>query len=261
MGIEDTQFFFRKCGDLFIPKGVLVPGKGGRSASPSGGFTCSGDSNLLCENFDGGTTHCVDDGATEQDNCWVVWTSSDLVNLTVNNQAAGLEGTYGKNLQVTGDIGNAYTYTTITTSTPVHSFVIVNIGTLTLSNSEAAIFALKSADGNNDRATLDIKDVSGTKTWVLNSGGVAASSGTPTPATGTWYIWLYFDLATTTAIAYISSTSTKPAATITIADSGAGSGAGRVYCFGYKSDTYGLVNNVTFDKIRVGSSAFGNNGE
>jgi hypothetical protein len=243
---------------------ALVVGQmGGAPDSPPAGFSCSGDSELICDNFDGGSTSCGDDANS---NCWESWTKSGTQ--TVNNQATGLEGTYGKYVDAVEGDGKQFSYATFTAQNEVYGFAEVSWVGQSLTNGTAMrVLAFTSSDGGNERCSIKIKRVAATYYWCPSQGdteGTCASSPAPAVST-TYYIWFYFLIGSGSdgiCQGWISTTTTTPGSpTISITDGGSMGQAARIDLGAFDTSSTGELDQITFDKVRVATTAFGDNGE
>lgn len=224
--------------------GTMIMG-GGVPAAPA---SCGAGTELLCENFDGSTA-CGDGSHTNCNNTWTV-SGAPTFDFNYATAPAPLEGTYSFRINMsTGDDETGW-YKAFTASDAVHFFYIVNAHLRTLSNIN---FMITDSAG----ALLMAVNNAGYEFNIM-CGTVNAYSATTMAVDTTYYIWGDYTKGTgANAVCHLfhSTDTTKGAADITITNGDATGQAARAVL--YQSSI--ASNDFIMDKIRVGTSAFGDN--
>jgi len=205
---------------------------------------------VVADNFDGGSTSCVDDANT---NCWFGWNS--VSQSTVNNQATGLEtgSDHGKSNNANSGYANGG-WGNIASTNTAYMFAEMKgtVGDISSGNKATTIFLYDS--GFTVFCALQV---------LSSSFIVATESGfttmSLTPGNGTKY-WVWLEDTGGTCTAKISTTSSKAGAT-SVSQSGS-STPGFTY-FGVQALNLAnmVYNPITYDKIELGTAAaFGDDG-
>lgn len=231
---------------------MQVAGSGGAAA-----FTCSGDTALACDNYDGGSVECVDDGSDPaQTNCWATYTVRSCAGGTITNVGTGLESgsNYGKTL--TAASGN-YCASYVTTTALGGAFVRLNIANISAGSAPdgTSVVAVRSSAD----AGLCNLGVNNGK-WVVYSNGAWNAAESTGPSAGTtYYVWIdYTKNSATGCKITVATTGTKGTAFGAPGYQTANTDAVRTQMYAQRYDTTGRSDPVTFDRLRVGTTAFGN---
>lgn len=210
----------------------------------TGGAACGAGTELVCENFDGSTA-CGDGSHT---NCSVTWTQVNSAPFDFNyaTSPAPLEGTYSGRF-ISDNTNQGWTKT-FTAQDVVHFFFIVNAHTLATSDK---IFRLLDASDN------EVMSVSNAGyEFDIHCGTTWAYSTTMSVDT-TYYIWGDYTKGTgANAVCHLfhSTDTTKGAADITITTGDATAQAAKAQMWHSGGNLEYVI-----DKIRIGTSAFGDN--
>jgi len=223
------------------------------------GFTCSGDSGLLCDTFDGGSTTCGDD-ASSQENCWEDWVVDGA---TINNQATGLEGTYAKSIICPDWSSSKSTKNTFTANSTVYAFTRWQADTIAAASDASKAIIYMASEYGDSKCIAGIKNSSGTH-YFYTSTAADVDVSALTPAAGTEY-WLWLEAANGgNCTLYASATSTKPAATVaSVADNSSSNKYMKIYFYAHATNpSNDTVDNVFIDKVRIRATpAYGDDGE
>jgi hypothetical protein len=208
---------------------------------------CGAGTELVCESFEGS----ISCGNGIHTNCSVEWT---MVNEASNSDfsyvtaPAPLEGSYSLRLaeNVDGDTGWVKSFTA---SDTVHFFFMVNVSAR---YTQSDIVQIRDASG----APL-MRILNGGYEWVITCGGSNWAYSTTMAADTTYYVWGDYTKGTgANAVCHLfhSLNTTKGSADITMTN---GEGTGQAAQFFIDQDH--TLQRAIYDKIRVGTSSFGDN--
>jgi hypothetical protein len=221
------------------------------SQTGAAAFTCIGDGYLACDNFDDASSHACGDDANN--NCYLTWSGSGTG--TINNQATGLEGAYGKAIASSSG-GTKVTTISFTGGTPRYVFFRWKPTTFTLSISSRLFAYIASSGGVSLNALTHV--VGGT--WSMQClAGTPVTSATPAIVQNHEYsIWMDFTHTSPSVCnVYIvdrSVTVVKPGSpTLTTTDAGTSYDAAKLYFQAWGSGTSGY-NSGILDRVRVGAT-------
>lgn len=233
----------------------------GSGAGAAASF-CTGSALSICEDFDTGSTTCGDD-ASSQANCTAsstAWVEGHSDNAgTITNQGTGLEGVYAK--IITAGSSPSLQHTTsapiATATSPLYAFARLKIGAITTGIFATAnsLFGIRSLS-----AGLCNLAINNDGKWVVYSnGGFNAAEATGPTQDTEYYIWInYTKNSASGCDIRIAETGTKPETSTFGPYQTANTDADRVRINSYSRNSYGSFSPVTFDKLKVSTSAIGN---
>jgi hypothetical protein len=253
---------------LLIPSYALALGAGfvGLSAGAGVGSTadfCAGYSGIACEDFEG-SSDCGDDANS---NCRLSWTGD--ANGTFNNQATGLAGTYAKLVNDTSgsDTTMGSTRISFDGTNSVYAFALINISTLTITGNTVPVLQLSGSTAN-----CLLRVAPSTYNFNLLSNAANGSTSVNAVAGTTYAVWLEYNnnTADTGCSAYIAEatcsgtprvcTATKPALSGGVSTNNSGTVTSLI-AKSLDQVSFGDVDPVTFDNLKVQATAIGDNGE
>jgi hypothetical protein len=210
---------------------------------------CGAGTELVCENFDG-TEACGDGSHT---NCNTTWTKvqagdapGPVVDFNYATSPAPLEGTYSAQLYIT-EWGDGYVKS-FTAQDTIHFFYMVEW--TTFGNPNQDVHILDSSDN------ILMKVGNANPEFAVYCGSILGYSTTASVNTP-YYVWGEYTKGTgANAVCklYHSTNTTKGAADITVSNGDATAQAAKV-----KIIASAPAVRTIFDKIRIGTSAFGDN--
>ncbi len=232
---------------------------------------CDGFSGYLCEDFEGSST-CGDDAASQTTCRNTGWTSAGNPG-TITNIATGMAGSYSKKLDDDSSDGSVYvgTYKTFTADSEVHAFALVKIFEETLTGNNVTVFSVRNSGGS---AYCAIRVTGSTNKFAVGSSGTAFSDTTITPTADNIYaIWVDYTNNTTNTGCTVriqptvncsgspaACTATKPAATKELTTANWGN-VDRIYFMAFDQTSFGDVDWIYYDNIKVSENVIGNNGQ
>jgi hypothetical protein len=249
---------------------------GGKDGTVADTNFCAGYSGLFCEDFESNQT-CGDDAAS-QANCrnasgWSI--PSGGAGGTVTNQATGLAGSYSKYLNATQDATLVYRVNASYTATDdVWAYAIVKIDSLTMSGSakNGALLSILSATSTTICAAFIIVAGDGT-TRYFNAYSSTATASTIQPVQGTTYaIWVRAknNTATTGCQIYVAEatctgtppvcTATKPSVSAQRTSQDAGGNPAQVRIYSKDDTSWGHIDQISYDNVKIKSSSIGDDG-
>lgn len=248
------------------PSIMMMVKKGGSSSA-----FCTGFSGLLCEDIEGSSS-CGDDSLS-QTTCRASWTKAN--NGTITNIGTGIAGSYSKKLDDDADDSNNWlgTYSDFTANGTVHAFALIKIAAETITSGNPTILSIRSATHS---AYCDLRVTGATNKFAVLSSGGTTTDTTVTPTANTVYgVWLDYSNNKsdgTGCVVRISSSVTcsgspascsvaKPASANAGINTGNWGNVSRLQFGSDDSNSFGDVDWVYFDNIKVSTSAIGDNGQ
>jgi hypothetical protein len=234
--------------------------------------SCFETGDTVCDDLDAlppcaPASTCGDDSST---NCWIEWEGSTGAGATgtSNNKAQGLTGTYSKMVTAATGAMNHYAVWNGTGFTPTgtaYEFAEFSIGTLTTTATTPYQMVGSSrflALGNNGSSWCGLGVYKVGTHWefaAMSSQGGNEYVNIPIPvfANAIYYAWI--EEASGTCSVYVSTSPIKPA-TASASLTGPSAPAFQfIDLYAINDTTYGQVNNILFDNMRVRtSSPYGN---